>query len=121
MTNLSILGDEMMLYDDMRWVWEWVLKKFWFQTNSVTDVGEDLEKGFWNETIKFWKIEPLRALKDKGIRIIEKGIRIAYEIFWDFRLYAKGFESLKKEFESLEDVLATGNWIRILERGIRIA
>ena len=28
MTDLSVLGDEMMLYDDMRWVREWVLKKF---------------------------------------------------------------------------------------------
>ena len=48
MTDLSVLGDEMMLYDDMRWVWEWewVLKKFWFQSTFVTDFRKDLEKAF---------------------------------------------------------------------------
>ena len=61
----------------------------------------------------FEKTEPFRALKDKGIRILEKEIRIAYEIFWDFRLSAKGFESSKEGFESFENILTTGNWIRI--------
>ena len=31
------------------------------------------------------------------------------------------FESLKEGFESLENILATGKWIRIAQRGIRIA
>ena len=38
-----------------------------------------------------------------------------------FRLSAKGFESSKEGFESLENVLAIGKWIRISQRGIRIA
>ena len=49
-----------------------VLKHFWDW------LGRGFRENFWDETVKFWKTEPFRALKDKGIRILEKKIRIAY-------------------------------------------
>ena len=39
-------------------------------------------------------------------------------MFW---LLENRFESLKEGFELLENILATGKWIRIAQRGIRIA
>ena len=36
------------------------------------------------EQLGFWVTEAFRALKDRGIRILEKGIRIAYVKFWKF-------------------------------------
>ena len=40
------------------------------------DWEEDWEKGFEMKQFDFEKTELFRALKDKGIRILEKGIRI---------------------------------------------
>ena len=68
----------------------------------------------------FEKTKLFRALKDKGIRILEKGIQIASWKFEVFRFFAKGFESSKEGFELLEDDWATGKWIWIFETGIRI-
>ena len=56
MIDLSVLGDKMMLYDDMRWVWEWVLKKFWFQSTFVTDLREDSKKAFEMKQFSFEKL-----------------------------------------------------------------
>ena len=50
-------------------------KHFW------SKLGEDWKKMFWktNETVGFFEEnESFRALKDKGIRILKKGIRISY-------------------------------------------
>ena len=68
----------------------------------------------------FEETESFHALKDKEIRILEKGIRIAYWKFWNFldflqrdsnprkrdsnrlktiELLENGFESLKQGFE----------------------
>ena len=67
----------------------------------------------------------------KGIRILEKRIWIAWRCFSYWKLDSNRlkifwplenrFESLEEGFESLENFLATGNRLRILERGIRIA
>ena len=51
----------------------------------------------------FEKTEPFRALKDKRIRILKTGFESLIDNFEIFRLFAKGFESSKKGFESLED------------------
>ena len=48
------------------------LKYFWDR------LGKGLRENFGDETVGFWKTEPFRALKDKEIRILEKGIQIAY-------------------------------------------
>ena len=49
------------------------LKHFWGR------LGRGLRERFGDETVYFEKkTEPFRALKDKGIRILKKGIRIAY-------------------------------------------
>ena len=49
------------------------LKHFWGR------LGGGLREKFGDETVGFWKkTEPFHVLKDKGIRIFEKGIRIAY-------------------------------------------
>ena len=48
------------------------LKHFWDR------LGRGFRENFGNEIVGFWKTELFRALKDKGIRILEKGIRIAY-------------------------------------------
>ena len=111
-------------WNDVIWWYEMGVR-VGFEKNLISEhfcnwFGRGFKKGFWNETVEFWKTEPFRALKDKGIRIFEKRIRIAYWKFWNFRLFAKGFESSKEGFKSLEDNWATGKWIRILEIEIRI-
>ena len=45
---------------------------------------------YQNETVMFWKTEPFHALKDNGIWILKRVIRITYGKFWNFRLSAKG-------------------------------
>ena len=59
--------------------------------------------GFFEEN------ESFRALKDKGIRILEKGIRITYWKFWNFLDFLqrdsnrlKTIKLLENEFESLK-------------------
>ena len=72
------------------------------------------------------------------IRIFERGIRIVWKRFsyWKldlnprkrdsnrlniFWLLENRLELLEEGFESLENILAIGKWIRIAQRGIRIA
>ena len=48
------------------------LEHFWDR------LGRGFKENFGDETVGFWKTESFRALKGKGIWILEKGIRIAY-------------------------------------------
>ena len=48
------------------------LKHFWDR------LERRFRENFRDEIVGFWKTEPFGALKGKGIRILEKGIRIAY-------------------------------------------
>ena len=57
------------------------LKHFWRGLGG--GLREKVFKDKWNSWV-FEENEPFRALKDKGIRILEKGIRIAYWKFWNF-------------------------------------
>ena len=48
------------------------LKHFWDRLEG------EFKENFGDEIVGFWKTEPFHALKGKGIRILEKGIWIAY-------------------------------------------
>ena len=80
-------------------------------------LGEGLREKFRDEIVGFFEENKLfRALKDKGIRILEKGIRIAYWKFWNFLDFLqrdsnprrrdsnrlKAIELLENGFESLK-------------------
>ena len=146
-------------------IWDEYESGFWrnfeFKT-LLRQIGKRIQRKLWRWNswiLKNWTISHFKRQGDsnprkrdsnrlliilkflgfcKGIRILERKIRIAWRwlSYWKldsnpwnkdsnrlkmFWLLENRFESLKEGFESLENILALEKWIRIAQRGIRIA